>query len=531
MFKKQIGEQSMKTHLVGYAVIECAMLAICLAASPAGAGTYSSITTNMGDYVILDQTDTWTGCKMIVTNSLSLESNAVVRFFSSTNECYLPVSASYRQTNYVGRYGPSSLWFSNSTYGVTFRYYIGVGNSSSMHLTDSTFRVERDPTLGTFYMYIGSGAGSHTGELELVRSRMLYNNVNFGGSLWLGNSCFGRLTLHNSTLGTDVYHFENLSSYGGTATSTVDQAVGWFNASTVMVSRCAVGGDPEYGPANGTFTFTNGSLLRLSRKPSWQNYPGLYIGYTGGKQYTSTVTVAGSRVENTFNTVVGYDNDRGKGRLTFSENAVGVLSSNVTLGVKNLSCGYLNVLSGSQVFVTNGLASLTVGQLGYGLLTVDGGTCRVNRLYLTNGVNSVLAFNSGTLSVKTGLISNNTPVVIGTGTGAATLDQWGGGTTTVHSAMSFPDGSRWRIDADATTGMVLDVHGTLTFGSDVALTPVTTNAYAALNGRSLAVADAIASLPHVQADGKLTARIEDAGGGRKALVLHFIRPGTIVAIQ
>ena len=497
---------------------------------------YVDITTNMAVYVLQEQTDTWTDCHMTLTNGMVIESNAVVGFVSTTNTCYLPVSASHRQENYVGRSGAGTVWASNCLLNVTYAFTIGDDADGFMYLTNTTFIAERDPGVGTFALrlgvHAGGGVGANTGVLEMVNSSYVFNSGSPFCYIYLGNSCHARLTLRNSSIG-DASHIYGMLTSGGGGLAP-DQAVGWFDASTATVYRCRVGGDPALAYSNGKYTFTNSSLLRMPSgwNGAWAGGPpGLMVGYWGSTDYTSTVTVAdSSRVESAYPTLVGYKSNRGNGRLTFTDNSVGVLNDDVSLGSESSSQGYLDVSSGSQVYVTNtlGTASLLVGIAGYGQLSIDGGTCRVDRLYLTNGTDSVLALSSGMLSVKTAVITNDVPLLIGNDTDPARLHQWGGGTTTVHGAMSFTTNSSWRIDADDIVDGVLDVFGALSFAPGVTLSLATTNStYRFLDGQTIGYADSVTTTPQVVGDASLQVKLETVST-RKALVLRYPKGTTIM---
>jgi hypothetical protein len=175
-------------------------------------------------------------------------------------------------------------------------------------------------------------------------------------------------------------------------------------------------------------------------------------------------------------------------------------------------------------------ASLVVGTKGYGQLSIDGGTCRADRLYLTNGIESVLALNSGMLSVNTSVISNGVPLMVGDGTNPATFDQWGGGATSVHNDMAFAANSTWSIDADAITTPVLDVSGTLSFAPGVMLSLSTTNStYRFLDGQIIGYADSVTTTPQVLEDSELQVKLESVNT-RKAMVLRY-QSGSLFIIR
>ncbi len=509
------------------------LMSLMAMASTVRSEDFFNITTNMARYVVQERTDTWTQCFMTLANGMLIESNAVVGLISTTNTCHLPVSSSYRQDNEIGRLGSGRLWAVDSRIDVMTKFDVGGEHGAgSMHLTNTTFVAHRDPSDGTFPMRVGNNRGhdAHTSVVELVNSTLTYNFSNGRNtSLNLGSSGIGRLSLENSSIGSSAVRLGLLTSGGGFLAP--DQVVASFNASTVTAYRVRVGGDPQLAYSNGRYTFSNGSLLSL---PAGWDAGELLVGYWGKSDYTSTVTVAtASRVESVYPTFVGYKTDRGRGRLTFTDASVGRLNNDVILGYEVRSRGYLDVFSDSQVSVTNalGTASLVVGRAGYGQLSIDGGACMVDNLYLTNGVNSVLDFPSGLLRVKSGLISNDTTLTIGDGVGSAVFEQWGGGTTVVHGAMSFLENSQWRVDADASTEKVLDVAGELFFAPGVELSVATDHAFAALDGRVLAVADEASTRPDVAAEQELRVAVEEAPGGRQALILKHVKKGTVLVVR
>ena len=131
------------TRLIRYG-FSWGFAAIIIATHAAGA-TYTGVTTNMAVYSVNDQTDTWSNSTVGIWNNMILESNAAVNLIGSTVDYRRPLATASRQTNYIGRTGPATLWASNSTIYTVWYYYIGVKNSSSVILIDSTLQAERDP--------------------------------------------------------------------------------------------------------------------------------------------------------------------------------------------------------------------------------------------------------------------------------------------------------------------------------------------------------------------------------------------------
>jgi hypothetical protein len=128
-------------------------------------------------------------------------------------------------------------------------------------------------------------------------------------------------------------------------------------------------------------------------------------------------------------------------------------------------------VTGGNLSVTNqsGTGQLVVGQWGSGSLVQGGGTVTVDQLVLTNGANSVFAFNAGVLTSGGTFVINSRLFVVGDGTNAATFQLNGG----VHS---FANNLEIRNNATLTGcgtingnavvdpgGTVLASCGTLTF--------------------------------------------------------------------
>ena len=110
--------------------------------------------------------------------------------------------------------------------------------------------------------------------------------------------------------------------------------------------------------------------------------------------------------------------------ITFSGGVLITKSTTVSNGVPfmvgdSTNTATLNLLGGAHSFV-NGL------DVRLGTLTLNNGTATVDRLTLTNGVSSVITFNSGVLITKSTTVSNGVPFMVGDGTHAATLNLAGG---------------------------------------------------------------------------------------------------------
>ena len=190
---------------------------------------------------------------------------------------------------------------------------------------------------------------------------------------------------------------------------------------------------------NMTVGFRNGNMLIVSNGGAVFSTEGR-LGYFGNARSNSVlITGNGSRWENTRTLHVGFGvevgTDASNNRLTIADGG-SVLASNAYVGFTAISSNRHLHVSGGNLTVTN-LSATGFLDVRRGAVTFDGGTIRVDQLWLTRGVNSILEFNSGTLHSKGTVISNTQPCVVGDGVASANFHLLGG----VHS---FNDGLRIR---------------------------------------------------------------------------------------
>ena len=160
-------------------------------------------------------------------------------------------------------------------------------------------------------------------------------------------------------------------------------------------------------------------------------------GYVEGHNDNVLITGSGSFWKNSGSLSVGYILSRTNNRLTIADGG-SVLASNVYVSFFAGPSNNLIQVSGGNLTVTNlsGTGKLDVRR---GRLAFDGGTITTDQLWLTNGVSSILEFNSGTLRSKATVISNAQPCVVGDGVASANFHLLGG----VHS---FQNGLRLRAN-------------------------------------------------------------------------------------
>jgi T5SS/PEP-CTERM-associated repeat protein len=218
--------------------------------------------------------------------------------------------------------------------------------------------------------------------------------------------------------------------------------------SLVISNQGAVYDDYGFLGANGQSNGSN-NCVRVVDNGLWRNKAELYI----GRGVSNELIISGGSViaSNAF--------------ISFSDPVFGSGTNNC-----------IRVESGS-LFVRNSLgkgALVVSAGGGEGALVLNGGSVTVDQLFLTNGNNSVIAFNGGTLHSKGTTVTNNQQFVVGNSTSLATFHLLGG-------AHSFNDGLRIRTNSfltgcgtihgdvvvDAGGTVRADCGGTLTFTGNV----------------------------------------------------------------
>jgi T5SS/PEP-CTERM-associated repeat protein len=239
---------------------------------------------------------------------------------------------------------------------------------------------------------------------------------------------------------------------------------------------------------------------------------------TNGARFTvgTAVTVGGGTAPSTNNSVLVTGNgslwtigatltigNLGQAnQLTIADGGT-VLTTNLNVGATTNSINNRLTLAGGNLFVTNAAGTASANILR-GTLTLNRGTLTVDRLNLTNGAPSVIAFQRGTINSKQTVISNGVLFTIGNGTGPARFNTVGGthsfangvvvardgtlagtgkirgkvtaaqggtvspglssGLITIHGDLAFNDGSVYHWELDNVGNDVMKVTDTLSFG-------------------------------------------------------------------
>jgi len=231
----------------------------------------------------------------------------------------------------------------------------------------------------------------------------------------------------------------------------------------------------------------------------WVNHQTLYVAYYGQE---NVLTIAGGSViaSNLF--------------ICFST-AASFASNNA-----------IHVNSGSLI-VTNALLEglLNVSHFGgEGELTIDGGSVTVDGLIATNGTNSVLIFNSGTLDSKGTLIDNNQEFLVGDGTNAA-LYHLSGGTHIFSNGLHITKAAtlsgcgtiNGAVTVDAGGTILADCGGVLNFANGV----VNNGTMTAINGSVLEASGLVVN----------NGLLDLINGGGTNFSGGFINNGTVLDFQ
>ena len=163
-----------------------------------------------------------------------------------------------------------------------------------------------------------------------------------------------------------------------------------------------------------------------------------YIGFNASASNNSArVGGSGSLWSNSSSLFVGYS---GSGNSLLLTNGGMIWATNVIIGATNTSTGNVVTVSGGQLYATNSSGGGALNVL-YGTLNLNSGTVAVDRLLLTNGVNSVFNFNGGVLQAGQVLSAQPLTVNGGTLTLADSFVNSPGGTLQLNSGGMIVPGS------------------------------------------------------------------------------------------
>jgi T5SS/PEP-CTERM-associated repeat protein len=280
-----------------------------------------------------------------------------------------------------------------------------------------------------------SGAGGPGGAFSPGSNNCVI--VTGSGSLWTNNSTLYLNDGRNNSLVISNGGMVSAASSGFSTASVSNKAV-VTGPGSVWMNRANL----SLGGRHSTLIVSNGAALyNMSSSSSYIGYQGTPIGGDNGGDNEILVTGSGSIWSNSGSLNVGFGVIPGAGtnnRLTIA-NGGSVLTSNVYVSLSPGTSNNLLHVSGGNLTVTN-LSGTSILDVRRGSLAFDSGSITIDQLWLTNGVQSILEFNSGTLHSKGTVISNTQACVIGDGVANANLHLLGG----VHS---FQNGLRIRTNS------------------------------------------------------------------------------------
>ena len=286
------------------------------------------------------------------------------------------------QTVFVGSLGVGQVTLSNSSFSAR-KVYVGYGHGSQGTLTFAGGDISVVSNL------VAGAMSNATGMIQITGGNLSVTNQSGTGQLAIGRWGSGSLLQGGGSLTMDRLTI-------GCAVSNVIIGIPFFPKTNAVFGS---------SPGVGQVTLSNGVLRART----------LEVGYGNGSQ--GTLTIAGG---------------------------VTSVDSNLVAGVLSNATGVIQV-TGGNLSVTNqsGTGQLVLGQWGRGTLVQGGGTVTVDQLVLTNGANSVFAFNAGVLTSGGTFVTNSQRFFVGDGTNAATFQLNGG----VHS---FANNLEIRNDATLT---------------------------------------------------------------------------------
>ena len=441
--------------------------------------------------------DSGAACSLLITN----KGNVSVKW------CYLGNNAG-SSNNLVLVDGPGSTW---SSY-----YSLIVGASGSGNALVITNQ-------GSFFdntCILGQNLNS-SGNLAVV---------NGPGSTWTNTYLYvgyhgsgARLTIANGGHVVGVYNYLGFGSntgLPGNNLAVVSDTGSVWNASNLYVGYS---GDTFYGNGNTLVVTNGGAVISSIGYLSYENAgtsnmnvalvtgPGslwnsttLYVGgdgsgnqllVGGGGAVVSSVGYIG------YSSTIGCSNNLavvsdpgsiwsnsalyvGYGTFSCSDNQLvltnggTVFASNMVVGAGSLASNNLVKIESGTLRVPggNGRGGLILGQTGQGRLLLDDGTVTVNQLVLTNGVNSVVTFNGGTLSSGGTFVTNNQLFAVGAGTNAATF-QLNGGVHSFANNLEILNNATLSGCGTVTGNVVVDPGGTVlaNCGGTLTFTGIVTN--------------------------------------------------------
>ena len=273
-----------------------------------------------------------------------------------------------------------------------------VGNTGG----NSTLIITNGGAVNDDGCFVGVGSNATANTLLVAGASSLMYTLGDLGVGWSGSG--NRLTISNQAkvLSTEAFIGYNASSTGNNVTVTGGGST-WFNNLSPQAGNLYIG----YNGAANTMTITNGGVV---------NSENAAVGYHSANN-TVSVDGSGSVWFNAYSLYVGFSG--ASNLLTVSGNG-SVIASNSYVGF-----GYTN--SANMITVAGGTLFLTAAlDVRCGTLTINSGTVSAGSLVASNGANSVIQFNGGTLNCAGAYVTNGQTFSVGNASSVATYHLAGG---------------------------------------------------------------------------------------------------------
>ncbi len=324
--------------------------------------------------------------------------------------------------------GNASLTVSNGGTLFSTVAEVGAGDTGGVNHNNNALVTGTNTVWNNLYdFYVGYGDSSWDNSLIISN----------GGSVFSGLSTLGHsnASSNNSVLVTGTGSVWNVSgklavgSYLGCSNTLVISAGG-----VVRSDFGYLGGGGFAGPTSNNFVLVTGSGsvwsiqsdLQMGNECSHNSMVisngGLIVDANGyiGNSFSGTNTVVVSGSGSVWNNNAGLVVGSYSGSNLLAISGGSVLANSAIIGQSDASFfglasnNILRVDSGSLFVTNNGNGALVVSQFGgLGSLLLNGGSVTTDSLIATNGANSVITFNGGTLVASSAFITNNQPFVIG----------------------------------------------------------------------------------------------------------------------
>jgi T5SS/PEP-CTERM-associated repeat protein len=347
-----------------------------------------SVVTQHNNFVIgsvSNQTATWTMARG--TNIIAMDGSSGTLLGSSPDSRGVVVAS-----------GSSTVWSNSSLLAIG-----GSGSASQLIVSNgATVLVSGHGVLG-----LNTGANSNSVLVSDATTRWL-----IGSDLYVGsNGAFNRLIVSNGGLVQSSFGFIGAFGSGGTNNEALVTGPG---------SRWRM--DNGLGFLFIGDGFNTGNRLVISNGGSMFNDYS-FIGYAASN-CEALVTGPGSVWTNRAELHVG--NLLGGNRLVVSNGGSVVVSDLLSVGTLTPSFNNRVVVDGGTLRVSNNLTNGTL-EVRRGTNVLNAGLIEADIVRMTNGPQSVLEFNGGTLSAKSSRIASGTILRLGNGVSPATMVLAGNG--------------------------------------------------------------------------------------------------------